>query len=501
VGPIRIIRGAEAPDVSPSGGSGPAEVEAALPLPPPAVPRQRLPASAIVLLLIVAAAVGLLAYSSRAAGTRTSADSSVMLAVLPLKNLGVAGAEDYLSDGITEELTTELGRTAPGALAVIARSSARPYRDSAKTVREIGRELRVDYVLEGTVRRQEHRVRVATQLIRTSDEAQVWAEVYERRLDDVLALQEQIARAVATAVEVQLARRPARTAEPLGLREREQYLRGRFHLGSRDPDGKAKALEYFEGVVAAQPRSALGHLGVAESYMLMANNTRPPREAMPAATEAVHRALQLEPDLAAAHMVRATIALQYDWDWPGAERSVQRALALDPNLAAANALLATILSSAGRFEEAIAPAERAYTLDPISPWTTISAPWQNLAARRWEAALAEGERQLELSPGNADFLATMSLAYQRLGRTADAVEAARASYAQTPNAVGNAALAGLVLAEAGQIDEAQRIAEHLDAMRQRDYVCAYNVAGVYAALGQTDRAFELLEQGFRDRSG
>jgi adenylate cyclase len=200
-------------------------------------------------------------------------------------------------------------------------------------------------------------------------------------------------------------------------------------------------------------------------------------------------------------MVRATIALQYEWDWPGAERFARRALALDSNLAAAHALLATVLSSSGRFDEAVRPAQRAYALDPISPWTTISAPWQNLVARRWDAALAEGARQLELSPRNADFLGTMALAYRRLGRTGEAVDAARTTYALTPDHVSNAALAGLVLAESGQVDEARGVAEHLDVLGQSRYVCAYNVAGVYAALGETDRAFERLEKAFRDRSG
>jgi TolB-like protein/DNA-binding winged helix-turn-helix (wHTH) protein/Flp pilus assembly protein TadD len=462
---------------------------------------ERTPRFAVVVLLALFAFAGLLLFSSWSSRVKGEAFPSVMIAVMPLKNVGVPGAEEYLGDGLTEELITQLGRVAPAELSVIARSTVLSYRNSSKPVRQIGRELNAGFVLEGSVQRQQDRVRVITRLIRTKDEAQVWTDVYERRLDDVLALQEEVARAVAAAVEVKLARRADRTARALGLRQRELYLRGRFHLGRREPDARQKALEYFEAVVAAEPASPLGHLGVAESYMLMANNTLAPRKAMPLATEAVNRALDLDPESPTAHMIRATIALQYDWNWPAAERAVRRALALDSNLAAAHALLATLLSSAGRFDDAVVPAQRAYALDPISPWTTISAPWQNLAARRWEAALAEGTRQLELAPQNPDFLGTMSLAYRRLGRTAEAVDAARATYSLTPDNVSNAALAGLVLAESGQVDEARQIAGHLEGLAQRGYVCAYNVAGIYAALGETDRAFELLDKGFRDRSG
>jgi TolB-like protein/DNA-binding winged helix-turn-helix (wHTH) protein/Tfp pilus assembly protein PilF len=516
-GPVRIIRDAEVTGPEDFTGSEPAPgpivpAETAAPLDPPNAtedpslpvrqpPAGRLRRHAVAVLLVLAAAVGFVWLSSYSARVSSGPPQSVLLAVLPLENLGVPGAEDYLSDGLTEELITELGRVAPAELSVIARSTMMSYRNSPKAVREIGRELNAGYVLEGSVQRQQDRVRVTTRLVRTSDEAQVWSDAHDWRLDDVLALQEEVARAVAGAVEVTLARRFEREAHPLEPRQRDLYLRGRFHLASPDRDGKRKALEHFELVVAAEPAAALGHLGVAESYLQMANNTMAPRDAMPAALVAVERALRLDPELAAAYMVRGTIALQYEWDWPAAERFARRATGLDYNLAPAHALLGTVLSSSGRFDEAVRPAQRAYALDPISPWTTVSAPWQNLTARRWEAALAEGKRQLELSPRNADFLGTMSLAYRRLGRTGEAVEAARATYTLTPDHVANAALAGLVLAESGQLDEARDIAEHLDALATTGYVCAYNVAGVYAALGEIDRAFERLEQGFRDRSG
>jgi TolB-like protein/DNA-binding winged helix-turn-helix (wHTH) protein/Flp pilus assembly protein TadD len=514
VGPIRIIgagRGATAAgDAPPSRSSEPAARQPlpdSAPLPPPALAslsssRPRLPVYAGALLVVVAAAVGLLAFSARGARSASGEHaSSILLAVLPLENLATGSADDYVADGLTEELIAAIGRAAPGELSVIARSTVQAYKNRTKPVRQVARELNVQYVLEGTVRRQQDRVRVTATLIRTADEAQVWADSYDGRLDDVLELQQQVASAVATAVGVKLARRPERTRRPLGLHEHEQHLRGRFHLASRETGSRARALEYFQAVAASQPESALGHLGIAEAYVRMANNELAPRAAMPAAMEAVDRALQLDPELAEAHRLRAAIALHYQWDWSRAERSLRQALVHDPNLASAHALLATVLSSAGRFDEALEPAARAYTLDPVAAWTTVGSPWQNLTARRWDTAIVEGARQLELAPGKADYLATTSLAYQRLGRTEEAVDAARRAFAKTPDNVGNAALAGHVLAEAGQIEEARRILDHLEALRRRGYVCAYNVAGVHAALREIDRAFELLEQGFRDRSG
>ncbi|MGH8204650.1 MAG: winged helix-turn-helix domain-containing protein, partial [Steroidobacteraceae bacterium] len=352
-------------------------------------------ALALVIPLVVGAAAVL--WSSRNAESPAgTADSRPMLAVLPFENVSGNPDQEYFSDGLSEELITRLGQVDPSRLGVIARTSTLGYKRTTKPIREISRELGVDFVLEGTVRSADSRVRVSAQLIRASDETHLWAASFDRTLGDLLPVQTEIARAVAGELHLRLpgldvlADKPSR---PVGWEAHEAALRGRHFLEQRTAEGIQTARAYFERAVALEPGYALAHVGLADSFLLSATYAGvPTAEAMERAREAVLRALWLDEHEPAAHAWLGIILAEYDWDWAGAERSLRRAIELNPNFAYAHKLYAEHLSYLGRFEEAIAEARLARRLDPLSVVTNTLVGLVLYRAREYESATVALER-------------------------------------------------------------------------------------------------------------
>ena len=292
-----------------------------------------------------------------------------MLVVLPFENLSGGKRHDYFSDGVTEEMITQLARLSPERLGVIARTSAMQYKSTAKSVRQIGRELAVAYVLEGSVRRAGHRVRIAAQLIQVSDETHLWAESYERNLGNILGLQSEVARAVANEIKVKLApeeRERLASAGVVNPQAYEAYLRGRYLLNRRTAEASQKSILHFERAIQYDPQYAVAYAGLADSYLtLLDTGHLSTTEATAKAMTAAGKALRMDDTLAEAHTSLGH-AHFHEFHWLAAETEFKRAIQLNSNYAMTHFYYANYLIAVGRTDEAIAQARCAQALDPVS---------------------------------------------------------------------------------------------------------------------------------------
>ena len=310
----------------------------------------------------------------------------VMLAILPFENLSGDPDQDYLSDGLTEELIAELGRLDPPRLGVIARTSAMTYKRTSKTIGDIARELGVAFIVEGSVRRERERVRIVAQLIRAGDQTHVWAEQYERDMTSVLSLQSDVARAIAAETRLNLSAATGATpgvvvtAHPEAY---EAYLRGRFFLNQRTREAIENALQQFQHAIATDPTSAHAHAGLADAYDLLASySTVAPHHAFERGMAAARHAIELDAQLSEPYASLGTFHAGYTWDWAEAENAYRRALALNWSNSAAHKGYGDLLSFLGRHEEALVEAQHAVSLDPVS--LVMQA---NLGIINWRAAV------------------------------------------------------------------------------------------------------------------
>src|SRR5271157_2932216 len=330
----------------------------------------------------------------------------VMLAVLPFVNLAGDQEEEYFSDGLTEEMITALGRMDVARLGVIARTSSMKYKHTNEDVAEIGRELGVEYILEGSVRRAGKGARISVQLIQVSDQTHLWTQNYERPLGDPLTVQEDVAKAVADRIFAALARpAPARVnnPRPVDPEAHEDYLKGRYFWNRRSPDGLQKGIEYFSRAVEKDPDYALAYSGLADCYTLLGLEGVPSTEVVPKAKAAALQSVELDDSLAQAHTSLGGVKAFYDWDWPGAEIEFKRAIALNANYAPAHHWYANLcLLPQRRFTEAIAEMKRALELDPVSSIINTDLGWTYDLAGQPEKALEQFRRTRELDP---DFVA------------------------------------------------------------------------------------------------
>ena len=456
--------------------------------------------------LVIAAAVTATLMLPRPGETETPSpiqSQRAMVAVLPFENLSGDPAQEYFSDGLTEDTTSEFGRLSPERLGVIARTSVMRYKKTRADIRTIGRELGVDYVVEGSVRRAGDRVRVAAQLVRASDGTHLWAETYDRTVDDVFALQSELARDVAGAVEIKLApplAASARRTVPMSAAGRDAFLRGRYHLALGTPADRQKAVAYMEQASLTDPGSAQVHTEMARAFLSMSTIDVPPHQIVPKAREAVTRALELDDSLAEAHDVLGTMLLEYYWDWAEAEREMKRAIALSPNLARAHATYATLLVSSGRMDEGIQHAARARELDPLALSQHRNFLIQLIAARRWSDALEQAQKVIRLEPQYDLAYAIEGLARLKLGDTEGALASAGKVVAMTKVPVPRA-WAAYVYAHSGRTAEARSLLQELQAAAEKRFVCFFNVATLHGVLGEKEKAFEDLERAIRDRSG
>ncbi len=415
----------------------------------------------------------------------------IMLAVLPLQDLGGDADQEYFNDGMTDELIQQLARLGPKQLGVIARTSAMRYKKSTKSVIEIGRELGVDYVIEGSVRRSANQVRIGVQLVRVSDQTQIWGEAYHRTLADMLSLQSDIASQIARSLAVELLPPPTTPAPTSSPAAYEAYLKGRYYWHRRTPEALQQAITYFLKSIELDPSYARPHAGLADSYLLLASQLAVPDQAgLQIAQVEAKRAIELDPSLAEAHTSLAASLCECARDWTGAEAEFLKAIELDPGYAVAHHWYGRMLTCLGRFDEAEKQLERASGIDPFSA-STLAATGELLLCQRDYGGAAERYRQaLDLAPGSQLMRLMIGLAEAHRGRYAEALAQIDLALerGRTPVAVAQLAYA---CALSGRSDEARRVLRELE---RGEPVRADLIAAIYAALGDRDGAFRLLER-------
>jgi TolB-like protein/Flp pilus assembly protein TadD len=417
------------------------------------------------------------------------------LAILPFANLTGSPDREYITDGLTEELIADLGRVRD--LGVIARTSVMRFKATDKTVAEIARELRVDYLLEGSVREAGTRLRVTAQLIRTSDESHLWAETYDRELHDLLAVQAEVALRVAREVRPLMPppKRPGVDGEVYLA-----YLRGRHYWNQRTEEGFRTAILEFERALARDPRYAPAWSGLADAQALLSNyGLAAPREAMPRAREAAGKAVSLDGSLAEGHASLGHVLASYDWDFAAAEREFRLALEKNPNYAAAWFWYGLMLGRLGRYEEAHAAFARGLDADPLSPTLRAGLDNQDFFERRFDAALRRSREILVLSPDQAFRVLDVARAEAGLGRFADAVRSMRRACELRPGTAMLEAYLAYAQARSGQKDEAEAALRRLEADAERRHVPPYYLALVATGLGDSDRALAFLERAYEER--
>jgi TolB-like protein/Flp pilus assembly protein TadD len=428
---------------------------------------------------------------------------SVMLAVLPLENLSGNPDEDYFADGLTEEMLTQLGRLQPDRLGVIARTSIMQYKGTKKPVAEIGRELHVNYLLEGSVRREAGQVRISVQLIRVSDQTHLWAESYQRDARDILALQNEVANSVAREISLKLSAQGQAAlahARPLNPKTHELHLRGRYLWNLRTEDGLQKSIEYFQQAIAQDPGYAPSYAALADAYIAAGNwGSLPPVEAYPKAKAAAARALEIDERMAEARVALAYATHLFDWDPVVAEKEFKRALELDPNYAPGHQWYAVFLASRGRFDEAIAHITRAQELDPVSLIIGDVRGWIYSLARRNQQAIEEFRKTIELDPKFYPTHYDLGMTYADTGSYEAAIR--ELGTARTLSGDSERTISGLAYAYAmaGEKAQARQLLAELSKHSSRRYVPSFDIAVVHGALGENDQAFAWLEKAFAER--
>jgi TolB-like protein len=424
------------------------------------------------------------------------------LAVLPLENLSRDPEQEFFAEGMTEALTTMLAKI--GELRVVSRTSAMLYKGARKPLREIARELEVDTLVEGTVLRAGRRVRITAQLIDAKNESHLWAESYERDLRDVLALQSDVARAIAHEIEVKLTPQEEgqlTEARPVDPEAYEAYLKGRYYWNRRTREGYGKAVQHFQQAVAKDPRFVVAYTGLADCFSgLGAFGFVAPQEGCGQAKTLALKAVLMDDGSAEAHASLAWATLWYEFDFETVEREFLRSMELSPRYVFAHSWFGYYLSLMGRFEQGITEMKRAVQLDPLSSatqWAFAGCYWM---ARRYDQAIVQCEKTLEFDP---DFgWAHGMLAWAYLGKTMPeaAITAAHKAVQLLPGSTLALATLGEAYAAAGNREAAQNLLDQLQELSKKQYVPPYMTGRIYAGLGKKDQALDLLEMGCQERA-
>ena len=502
VAPVTVVRGT-APAAAPTppaveGGAAPDGVATVAPARPWLRPRALL-VLALALLVLTAVAV----RRERADRREARLQPPRSIAVLPLSDQSSSPAP-WFTDGMTEALIAELAKI--DSLSVISHTSAMAFRQQPRRLPEIARELGVEAILEGAIRREGDRFRLTVRLLDARSDRHLWAEIYDREVGDSLRLQTELARAVAERVELELTPADARrlaARRQVDARAYDAYLRGRYFWNQRSAAGFEKALEHFARAVELDPGYAAAHSGLADTYGLIAlsgYDLLPAREAMPRARAEAQRALALDDSLAEAHASLAWVSFTWDWDFALAEREFRRAIDLNPGYATAHQWYSNFLCAAGRLDEATAHIERALALDPLSRVINEEASWPPYYRGEYERAIAQLRRTLELDPDYAIGHQDLALALVRLGRLDEAAAELEEVARLTGGGTAARAYLGYVLALREDREGARRVLAELARRATTGHVAAHEAALVHTALGDRDEAFAALDRAFDERS-
>jgi TolB-like protein/Tfp pilus assembly protein PilF len=450
----------------------------------------------VVLALI---AVTLVLYRVRSAKA-TGQPAIKSLAVLPLKNLSGDPAQEYLADGMTEELIGRLSGIRN--LKVISRTSAMQFKDTHMSAPEIAKALHVDALVEGSVIREGNRIRVHAQLIRGATDEHFWSEEYDRQLQDVLALQSDVAQAIAEKVEVALTgqeRAQLVSARPVSPEVYESYLKGMQLVDGNSKAEIEESITYFEGAAKKDPTFAQAYVGLAEAYDRLGYTFVgvPPSEVRPKVMSAAQKAIALDPKLAEAHVMLADV-YQVRWQWREAETEYRRALELSPNDADAHAGYANWLLCQGRIDEAVAWSRSGGELQPLDPDAWVS--WILFNARRYDEAIPEVRSVLAVHPDSAMAHWVLGFALIGKGQSEDAIPVLEKTVSMTDRSPGAVGLLATAYARAGHRTEALRLLEELKLRRQKGYIPAGAFIFPYLALGDYEEAFVWFERAYQEQS-
>ncbi len=428
------------------------------------------------------------------------------LAVLPLTNLTGDPSQEYFSDGLTEELIAQLGNADPQHLSVIARTSVMNYKNTHEPLDQVARVLGAQYLLEGSVRRDANKIRVTAQLVRAADQSHVWSHQYDRELTSVLALEAEIATAIADEIRGTLGQPAAASTPVTALQSPEDneahdlYLRGLYFWNKRSLPGFTQALTYFKEAIAKSPGYAPAYAGLADTYAMLSNwGLALPSEAMASARTAARRAIELDPQLAEAHNALAVIAEDYDYDWTTAGNEFRRAIQLNPNYATAHQWYGIYLAYQGRFAQALAESDRARALDPLSPIVNADRAVTLLYARQYPRAIDTFLTALEMDPrlGRAHMVV---VSYVETGRYNEALAHVRSWRAADPGPWTWAEEA-FVYGRAGEREQAAAAIQKMqDENRGRQFNLMPGLALAYAGIQDKSQVLDALEGSFREHS-
>jgi TolB-like protein/Tfp pilus assembly protein PilF len=439
----------------------------------------------------------------RSRKTSSSIDS---LAVLPFLGESHDPNIEYLCEGITESLIDSLSAI-PALRRVIARSSVYRYKGTHLDLREVGRALGARAVLTGKLTLRGDRLSVSAELLDTSDLRHVWGGHYDRGLDDALGLQDEIARAIAGELKLKLSprtkRAPARRTADLAAYQ--LYLQGRYWWNKRPSQGAVQqAVEFFNRAIAQDPRFAQPYAGLADSYNTLAaweSGAMAPNVALPMARAAANQALQLDPSLAEAHTSLAYAEFHFGWNWRKAEEEFQRALSLNPNYAYCRHWYSHYLAATGRIQESLAESIRIIELDPLDLIINVHLSWHYYMAHQHAKALDQAERTLAMEPGFHWGYFFRGIALEQLQRPGDAVDSLRKAVKLSGGSTVMLSAEGHAYAAAGDVQPACKVLATLQEASRDRYVASYEVALIYAAMGELDVAFEWFDRALDERSG
>jgi DNA-binding winged helix-turn-helix (wHTH) protein/TolB-like protein len=426
----------------------------------------------------------------------------VTIAVLPFEHIG--GPErEYLTDGLTEETSASLGQIDPEHLSVKGRTSTRRYKRTPKSLAEIGQELGVEYLVEGSVRTESRRLRVTSKLIRVRDQVQIWAESYESEPGSLLELQRELSAAIARQVRLRLspdrlttlARRQPRNAEAYDL-----YLRGRHLWNQLTPETNRSAIESYQKATQLDSEFALAWAGLADIYSTSPiNSDVAPRDVSTQARDAAARAVASGPDLVETQTARGTVMYWLDWDWPAAERAYRRAISLDSSYAQAHRLLGIVLASMGRHEEARMAMFHARELDSLYPMQHALSAHAEFLAHDYKSGLKFAEQATAVGPAFWIGYFQLALVHERMGNNELALKALNDAERLSGGNSKIVSLRGYILAKVGRTNEAESVLRALKNIAREKYVSPYAIALVHAGLDQRDSALAWLDRAIESR--
>ena len=423
------------------------------------------------------------------------------VAVLPFRNLSADPENEYFADGITEDVIAHLSKIR--ALKVISRSSVMQFKQRSGNMRDIGAALGATSLLDGSVRRAGDRVRIVAQLVDGDSDRQVWAETYDRKLDDIFAIQTDVALQIASSLEAELSADEQQRLERQptdDLQAYQLFLQGRQWFSRYTPDGLRRAIELFDRAVARDPAFALAYASAGMAYIELAEGgAMDPDTAFTRAKAAVDTSLRLDPELGAPHVTAGYLKMTREFDWPGAEREFRRSLELSPSDTDAYDLYGRLCMALGRMDDALALLRRAEELDPLAHTNDITTAM--LRAGRFEEALARARQSVETNPSSARTRATLGWANILTRRVREGVADLDKAVALAPGNTLWFAQLGAAYAMAGDEPEARDVLRQLEEQAKGSFVSPYHLAYVYTGLGELDRAIDLLERAVAARTG